>query len=224
MFLSRIALDLQRRDTVRALASPHIFHGAVESSLLGSGNEKRERSLWRVDHLGGLSYLLILSQERPSLNNIAKQFGAAHKEPPWETKCYLTLLDGLQAGQNVRFRLRANPVRSSSAEKHETTGRGKVFAHVTLEQQKGWLLSRAEAHGFMLSETSFDVVHTEWKKFRKKMGAGQEVALRIADFEGRLTVVNAELFRNTLTLGLGRAKSYGCGLLTVARERGTHDG
>jgi len=196
----------------------------VEASFSGVNNEKRERSLWRIDHLGNMCYLLVVSHERPLLANIAKQFGCAHNEPVWETKCYQTLLSGLHEGQLLRFRLRANPVRSSSAEKNPVTGRGKVFAHVTLEQQKEWLMERAEKLGFALTEPSFDVVHSEWKKFRKAIGAKKEVSLRIADFEGRLTVVNPELVKNALTLGVGRAKSYGCGLLTVARERALHDG
>jgi len=224
MFLSRVALDLQRRDTVRALASPHVLHGAVEASFSGDDKEKRERSLWRIDHLGDLCYLLVLSKDAPHSAAIATQFGYADKDHVWETKCYQALLSGLKQGQVFRFRLRANPVRSSSAEKDPHTGRGKVFAHVPLEQQKAWLLSRAEAHGFTLADHTFDVVHTEWKKFRKAKGAGKEVSLRIADFEGKLAVANPELLKNTLTLGLGRAKSYGCGLLTIARERTLHDG
>ncbi|MBS3872230.1 MAG: type I-E CRISPR-associated protein Cas6/Cse3/CasE [Firmicutes bacterium] len=219
MYLTRIALDLNRRETLRALASPHVIHGAVESSVPPGESEKRERNLWRIDYLEPNCYLLVLSRQVPNMTAIATQFGYAQREPAWETRCYQTLLSKLHAGQALRFRLRANPVRSSCIENEGANGRGRVYAHVTVEQQKQWLYSRSEGLGFALDDQTFTVVHTEWKKFRKSRGFGNEVSLRIADFEGRLQVTNVELFKHALTQGIGRAKSYGCGLLTVARER-----
>ena len=61
MYLTRIALDLNRRETLRALASPHVIHGAVESSVPPGESEKRERNLWRIDYLEPNCYLLVLS-------------------------------------------------------------------------------------------------------------------------------------------------------------------
>ena len=43
------------------------------------------------------------------------------------------------------------------------------------------------------------------------------VTLRKAIFEGVLRVTDAELFTRTLTEGIGRAKAYGNGLLTLRR-------
>lgn len=217
MYLSRIPLNVKRRDTMRALASPHVLHGAVESGFPRSPGGTRERVLWRVDYLEDTCFLLALSVERPDFQHIANHFGYPHREPRWETKNYNLLLARLQSGQVWRFRLRANPVHSSCKEKDQTSGRGKVFAHVTQEQQKHWLLSRAQACGFSLDENAFDVAHTEWKKFRKAKGCSHEVTLRTADFEGILTVSDAETFKYALLSGIGRAKAYGCGLLTIAR-------
>lgn len=52
MYLSRIALDTGRRETARALYTPSLLHGAVESSFPG----ERERRLWRIDRLRGQTY------------------------------------------------------------------------------------------------------------------------------------------------------------------------
>lgn len=214
MYLSRIPLNVKRRDTMRALALPHIVHGAVESSFPLKLDENRKRILWRVDYVRETCYLLVLSAEQPDFLHISKQFGYEYCEQKWETKNYNPLLARLQSGQVWRFRLRANPVQNSFKEKNETSGRGKIFAHVTQQQQMQWLTDRAQVCGFSLDENAFNVVHTEWKKFRK--AKGNEVILRSADFEGILTISDAEIFRNTLLSGIGRAKAYGCGLLTVA--------
>ncbi|MCL4463239.1 MAG: type I-E CRISPR-associated protein Cas6/Cse3/CasE [Firmicutes bacterium] len=223
MYLSRIPLNVKRRDTMRALALPHIVHGAVESSFPLKLDENRERILWRVDYVRDTCYLLVLSAEQPEFLHISKQFGYEHLERKWETKNYNTLLARLQSGQVWRFRLRANPVQSSFKERNETSGRGKIFAHVTQQQQRRWLIDRAQACGFSLGENAFNVVHTEWKKFRKTKRSSHEVVLRLVDFEGILTITDAEIFKNTLLSGIGRAKAYGCGLLTVVRYAGDHD-
>ena len=223
MYLSRIALNANRRETMRVLALPQVLHGAVESSFPRSADRNRERTLWRVDYLKETCYLLVLSKQRPDFTQIAEQFGYPYAERPWETKDYDQLLARLQLGQVWRFRLRANPVHSSFQEKGEPSGRGKVFAHVTQEQQRQWFFERAEACGFMLKENAFDIVHTEWKRFRKAEGSGHQVTLRTATFEGVLTVSDPERFRQSLVSGIGRAKAYGCGLLTIARYGGDPD-
>lgn len=220
MYLSRIVLDTKLRKTILALASPRVLHSAVESSFPPAPDGNQKRILWRVDSLEGVSYLLVLSAQQPDFSHIARQFGLPHQEWQWETKNYNTLLNQLQAGQVWRFRLRANPVHSSSVEKEEASGRGKIFAHVTQQQQKQWLLARAKNYGFLLAENAFDVMYTEYKKFRKSNKNEHEVTLRIADFEGILTIFDVELFKKGLLCGIGRAKAYGCGLLTIVRWQG----
>ena len=48
-----------------------------------------------------------------------------------------------------------------------------------------------------------------------KWNVRQSVTLLQATFEGVLTVTDAAAFRNALTKGIGRAKAYGMGMLTV---------
>ena len=92
MLLSRIKLDPQRRETMKALASPNLLHGAVEQSFSGP----RERRLWRVDTLAGNMYLLLLSRESPDLTALFRQFGPEGEKPVWETKDYTPLLNRIR--------------------------------------------------------------------------------------------------------------------------------
>lgn len=215
MYLSRIALDAKRRETMRILACPHLLHGAVEKSFKGN----RQRNLWRIDWVREICYLLVLSSEIPDFTHISEQLGFVGTDQKWETKDYDKLLARLEAGQAWRFRLCANPIRSSIKDKDEVKNRGKVFAHVTHDQQRQWLLKRAEDRGFILDENSFDVVHTQWRKFSKGKEGENPISIRTATYEGVLTISDLECFKNTLQCGIGRAKAYGCGLLTIARLR-----
>lgn len=213
-FLTRFQLDFTKRSTMKALVSPNLFHGAVESAFPG----ERKRCLWRIDSLSGRNYLLLLSTEKPNLMHAVKQFGVEDNEPLWETKEYTPLLDRIQNGTKWRFRLTANPTKSckNSSEKEK---RGTVYAHITPEYQKQWLLERSEKHGFTLEENSFSVVEHKWQKFFKGSERRHPVTLLSVTYEGYLTVKDAELFKNTLVNGLGRGKAYGMGMLTVVKAR-----
>lgn len=214
--MTRIALDPDRRETMRAMAEPQLIHGAVEAAYEGD----RERRLWRIDWIGDKCWLLIVSREKPFLQEIQRQFGFAGQPGEGQSKDYQPFLDKLANGQYWRFRLRANPVVSVAAK--ELDVRGKVHAHVTQEQQKQWLEKRSRDYGFSLEPDNFDVVHTAWQQFSK--GGRQPVTIRTATFEGFLKVEDADLLRAGLAQGIGRAKAYGCGLLTLMHPGEKHGG
>ena len=205
MFLSRIPLNTDKKETMRALYSSNIFHGALDSCFQG----ERTRKLWRLDRLNGRLYLLILSNEDPDMSPFCKQFGLA--ENAWETKDYDLLLNRLTAGSLWRFRLTANPTKTTMT--HQSGIHGKIHAHITTEFQRKWLLERAEKHGFQISEDGFDIVENKWKQFNKR--GERKITILAVSYEGILKITNLDLFREALTSGLGRAKAYGMGLLTV---------
>lgn len=206
MYLTRIKLDTSRRNTMRALVSPNLFHGAIESSEM----KGRTRKLWRVDSLHGQNYILILSENEIDFSSVADQFGTG--EQP-ESRCYDGLLERVGNGSRWRFKLKANPVvykKNSDSPKE----RGKPIAHITSEYQEKWLIYQAEKNGFCLEEGSWLVTESKWYSF-KKGTTGHNIRMLSATYEGILTVNDAELFREALTHGIGREKSYGLGMLTV---------
>ena len=209
MYLSRIELDLTRRDTMRALSNPNLLHGAVERAFPG----ERERRLWRLDTLRGRQYLLLLSPQKPDLRRMAAQFGTGEAG---QTKSYASLLDRITEGSTWRFRLTANPTKSCKTAKAD---RGEVHAHVSVKYQEEWLLERAEKHGFSLEPDGFAVTSSKWYSFCK--GAERKrVSLLGVTYEGVLRVTDAERFCQALIEGIGRGKAYGMGLLTVVRAEG----
>jgi CRISPR system Cascade subunit CasE len=165
-----------------------------------------------LDSLNGRLYLLLLSPERPDFENFAQQFCA--RGVSGEIKDYDALLTRLEPGQKWRFRLRANAAHSVAERKGE---RGKIHAHITTAYQREWLLKKASKCGFSLEEGGFDVVQAESIQFRRNAQPDARTTIGTAVYEGELTVVDVSLFREALQKGIGRAKAYGCGFLTIAR-------
>ena len=109
--------------------------------------------------------------------------------------------------------MRGNAVHSVAEDKDT---RGKIYAHVTVNYQREWLMKKAARCGFSLEERQFDVVENDKLRFSKGSQKTQ-VSINVAVYEGELKVVDPDLFRQALTQGIGRAKAYGCGLLTIAK-------
>jgi CRISPR system Cascade subunit CasE len=214
MYLSRVEINRRKRETLRALASPHVLHAAVEACFPTSDDVK-PRNLWRIDSLNQSLYLLLQSVIKPDFTHIVEQFGWLGQT--WETKEYDGFLLRLRNGQTWRFRLRANPVHSIHI---DGNARGKVMGHVTISQQKAWLADRAGKFGFEMERTSdgdaiFEVTQSETTEFRRQ---GKTVTVETAVFEGVLRITDAESLVSAMKNGIGRAKAYGCGLLTLARQ------
>lgn len=225
MYISRMPVNTARVGAARLVSSPYRMHAAVEHAFppeaTRSGDEGR--ILWRLDSSvrnRDALYLYVVSPERPDFTHIVEQAGWPEAST-WETKDYTPLLQKIEEGQVWNFRLKANTVRKAAVDKGRNPRGGVVGTlqgHVTPEQKVEWLAQRAEPHGFSLVHLPEGDVAVRVSQSRKEQfshGSGQ-VTLSTAVFDGILQVENAEQFRQTLCHGVGRGKSFGCGLLTVA--------
>lgn len=213
MYMTRMRLDLNSRQTMKALVAPNLFHGAIERAFEG----ERKRNLWRIDNLNGASYLILLSTDQPNLTSMVYQFGFKDSSPKWETRDYTPLLERVQLGSKWHFRLVANPTKSCSNSEGDILVRGTVHAHVSVKYQEAWLSDRAEKYGFSVEPEEFAVVYSQWYRFHKGTDGGRLISMLAVTYEGSLTVTDVDLFRQTLTTGIGRGKAYGMGLLTIIR-------
>lgn len=227
MYLTRFRFNTARRDARRLLSGPQHLHAAVlhafpePERLQGEGG----RVLWRLDQAERHSAILYLSSpEEPDLTHLVEQAGwpARGIADGWDTRPYGKLLDALDAKQEWAFRLTANPVHQVRPAPGEPFRR---LAHVTPEQQLGWLLERCGRHGFAVAEKAdgepnATVLDRSWLHFSKsgqeRPQRGQGVSIRKATYEGVLTVEDPEALRRALIRGIGRSKAYGCGMLTLA--------
>ncbi|MFE6384814.1 type I-E CRISPR-associated protein Cas6/Cse3/CasE [Nocardiopsis dassonvillei] len=236
MYLTRFRFNTHRPGARKLLSSPQALHAAVMGSyanLLPSDTDG-PRVLWRVDRNARAEvFLYVVGPDRPDLTHVVEQAGwPTDPENTWRTHEYTGFLKRLEAGQTWAFRLTANPVHSIRRKDGEPT---KPTAHVTPRHQAGWLLQRQERCGFEVVRKPAEqqllpgedehelVVHDrDARGFDKadprpdRRGKRMRVPVVTATFDGRLTVTDPDALRRTLCAGLGRAKAYGCGLMTLA--------
>lgn len=220
-FLSRVDLNPQRRSSRALLGSPQAMHAAVLAAFPGRlADRTDQRVLWRLDPAPGAVHLFVVSPEQPDFTHVIQQAGWPTLSS-WQTREYDPFLGQLTAGQSWMFRLTANPTRSRRPEEGK---RSQRYGHVTVAQQQEWLVSRCAAAGFdVVGVPGTDgggcapdgVVVRERQVAQFRRGDGR-VTLATATFEGQLAIVDPDALRSTLIGGLGPAKAYGCGLLTLA--------
>lgn len=142
--------------------------------------------------------------------------------------------------QNTSTPTKPSPTQRERAA--ETKRRSFRIGHRTADQQLNWFLSRTERWGFDVPPSRTDppapglqpddgeqpptprevrIVARARRSFRKKGAGDKPVVLHTATFEGRLRVTDADALTERLLGGIGPAKSYGCGLLTLAPLPGT---
>ncbi|MEU3073547.1 type I-E CRISPR-associated protein Cas6/Cse3/CasE [Streptomyces laurentii] len=143
--------------------------------------------------------------------------------------------------QNIARPTRPSEQQSARLKEAADSGsrpRGSRVAHRTVTHQLEWLFKRCERHGFTIPDATAtppatdlhagehelsagpaaSIVSRDILRFRKH-NDGPRVTLSTATFEGRLRVTDPDALRATLLGGIGPAKGYGQGLLTLAPVR-----
>lgn len=231
MYLTRFRFNTARTGARKLLSAPQAMHAAVLGGFPGvlPSDTEKPRVLWRIDRRAKAEvFLYVVAPDEPDYTHLVEQAGWPESGTLWETRDYGPFLDRLAAGGVWEFRLTANPVHHIRRRDGEDT---KATAHLTGRHQMGWLLERAEASGFRVVEKpperrrlpagdEYELLVSDRHRLEigknGRRGKGGPVRLVTATFDGRLEVTDPEALRRTLVRGLGRAKGYGCGLMTLA--------
>jgi CRISPR system Cascade subunit CasE len=205
--------------------------------------------LFRVDIVSrtGVPVMLVQSRVQPDWRALPADY-LLKKERGMENPACLAADDAYQRLRNgilLRFRLRANPSRKVDT-KTGPDGRRRNGRRVKLtggtrvvdgqevelsaeEEQVLWLRRKGEQHGFRLRDLRPGVPDvrvvqegplTGTRPLAMSQGSEASLTIRPVLFEGILQVTDAERFRQALSQGIGPAKAYGCGLLSIAPARG----
>lgn len=107
---------------------------------------------------------------------------------------------------DYRFEIVINPTKRQS-------GGGKLVPLRTREDIANWFLEKAPQWGFDVSKAHLQVEDIAIKCFSDKHG--HEITQAQARILGRLTVTDKMRFTKSFQQGIGRGRSFGCGLLQV---------
>jgi CRISPR system Cascade subunit CasE len=228
MLLSKLIPNLRSRDVQRDVGNAHAMHQRVLSGFPDQGLDGHAREefgiLYRVDRTSEGVSVLVQSHVSPTWERLPSDYLAATFEPNPATRSLEPLLGTLHQGQVLRFRVRANPTRRLPPENGKKRG-GRVEL-IGDERLITWLLRKSSGAGFDLSPRSLEsddlgvaakyaVRITEEPKVRARR-AGAVMTFGSVLFDGRLVVTEPGLFVETLKRGIGTAKAYGFGLVSVA--------
>jgi len=204
MYITKIKLNKNLRD----VTNPINIHSNIELGLKRSENKNvpSGRILWRLEDHGIETHLLVVTPAEPDFKHINGES---------ITKEYSKLIESVEEGKQYLFKVKANTVRCSKGVDGSMTSRGKVMGITDYIKQKEWFIEKSKSYGFKVDNSSFDIITAEQEVFIKR--TGEKVTIMTADIEGVLTISDVNIFRNTLTHGFGRAKAYGCGLITIMR-------
>ena len=193
---TRAMIDPRHRLAMRALASLERMHAIIARAT--DGDTDSSRVLWRLV---------------PDAEILRQELGVGTVDI--STCSYEPFLSRLECGQEWGFRLKANPTHSELS--GEPGKRGKRTGIIRAEEQQEWLFHQARRAGFHMPINRLElpevlVRHSVREKFRRK---GSTVTLTSATYDGVLVVDDPDLLRRSLIEGIGRAKGYGFGLLTL---------
>jgi|GEM_PF-75420 len=174
----------------------------AESAAAGYGVKRGEGGfLFRVEH-GAITTIIVRSC-------LAPDWGRAFRNAGWLVDHIPapTVFDPKQfsTAGTVNFRLTANPTVKRAGKRHSITDK---------EAQLAWLSRKATGSGFHVLQVS---VRTEGNSHGiRRSGTGQAMTHNGVCFDGVLQVTDADQFQQTLQSGIGSAKAFGFGLLSVA--------
>ncbi len=199
MFLSQLLVNLRHRPARRDLADRYELHRTLLCAF-PKNMPAAERVLYRVEQARRQPFVTVLvqSQTRPD-------WAKAERLSDPRYLCKLPQLRAVEpqasAGVELPFRLQANPTVKRAGKRH---------AILAEDELTRWLQRKGERHGFEL-----DLARLRSVKLGKQHGKKRQQTWHLAQFDGFLQVTRPESFVAALRGGIGSAKAFGCGLLSV---------
>jgi CRISPR system Cascade subunit CasE len=222
IYLSQLTLNPRSRQVQSELRDPYEMHRTLAKAF-GDDKEQWEeaRCLFRVEDERGALRVLVQSRCEPQWERLSVRHDYWLGPP----RCK-EFAPALQAGQVLAFRLRANPTVKRD---------GKRQGLYREEERTAWLHKKGQSHGFALLEVRVRDLGQEHQKQREdgsnfripqlqfgirnhqQENHTHHARFSAAQFDGILRVTDPKALVNAIESGIGSAKGFGFGLLSLAR-------
>jgi len=203
MYLTRLMLN-RSRAAVLWVANPYRVH-----QRLMMGCDEDPRLLFRIEETERGVQILAQSTRAPDWQKAFGDFPVL-LHPPEEKAFDPRLLEGAR----YRFRLLANPTVKVTVEKEGEESRKTRRGLIKEKDQLEWIKRKLEAAGAEVLGCM--TVPRGLQHSHKGGNEGSQTHLAVL-FEGVLAVQDAMKLKTALQDGIGSAKGYGFGLLSLAR-------
>lgn len=196
IYLSKMTLDLLDRTNQQLLSDIYRLHRSVMGGFKNYSSQELGRVLFRLEpeRSGSDVHLLVQSIQEPDWRHLPSQSVSIESK---------RVSLNFHQGELLIFRLRANPV---------VTRNKKRFGLIREPDQRRWL-ERKDIGVEWLIRSVID----EGRVLGKK--AGGTVEFKSVRYEGYLKVTDPQRLTRACLEGIGPAKGFGFGLLSVAKAQ-----
>jgi len=194
------ALHLNRSDVkTLKITDPYSIHRVIYDLFEDIRSSKEKQSsvssgFLYADKGGDFNHrqILILSDRMPQI-------------PKYGELRIKTIPSDFLSYDNYRFEVTVNPTQRNNASR-------KIIPIKGRENIAHWFINKSSGWGFKVNPHTLEVLKISVKRFEKK---GHQVTQSYANLTGQLQVVDKERFNQSFKKGIGRGRSFGCGLLQI---------
>lgn len=207
IYLSQLILNPASHMVQSEKQNPYQLHRTLMRGFAGRREEANVLYRLDINPYSGVMTLLVQSTAEPNWQPLT-QIGQGQyllASPQWKI-----IEPCLQNGRILTFHLRANP--TIKKVRRDETGQRRNSNYVPLVyegEQLAWLRKKAEQSGFCLLDA---YINPEGKQ----ADYAKRLTLFTVQFTGRLRITDPAAFQQALIKGIGPAKAFGCGLLSLA--------
>jgi CRISPR system Cascade subunit CasE len=210
VFLTKLDINTGSREFRRDHANIHDMHRTVMSAFPNITEATPARQahavLWRLDSTNDGFVQYVQSRTEPDWGVLPE----GHLTAPAEVRPLRPVLDAVVPGRRWAFRIVANPTWCEARSR-------KRLVHREPERQVEWLVRKGKQHGFVIptSGEEPDVAPSPIPTLVGRKNAATKITVEAVRFDGHLVVTDPEAFTSAVVGGIGRAKAYGCGLISL---------
>lgn len=206
-FLTKIIVNPAHRDVRQDLRDVQRMHHTLTTLAcrpdFGPASRSAAGLLYRIETTAVGVHILMQSTTCPDSDRLAPGYSIAG------SRGVGPLLDQLDTGTSVRYRITANPTKSAFTRRER--GKREGLAGTAAVE---WWQRKANVCGL-------DLTHVETTGTAHLTGTRGKGRIHLAatTFEGTATIADVKAIRDSILTGIGRGRAYGCGLLSIAPTR-----
>jgi CRISPR system Cascade subunit CasE len=207
-FLARIRPNPHSRDVQRDLRYAAEMHKTLMRMVpdhLGDAPRQQAGLLYRLDDTAHETVLLVQSATPLAPERLPPGYGAT------QVKDLTAMFAALRKDLAVRYRVTVSPVRRERLPLERKGQRGRLLPLHGPDADLWWSRKANEAGLHLLT-----TVPAPAPAAVSRPGDARKVKHTLIRYDGTATVTDPDALTTALLAGIGRGKSYGAGLLTLA--------
>jgi CRISPR system Cascade subunit CasE len=216
MTMTVIPMNIRSREVRADLADSQRLHMRIMHMFQDTHRESN-RVLYRVEGVD-MPIVIVQAESRPNTTVLPNDYVRATVRVRDDLE---DAFGHIHNGQKLHFRLRANVTKKLATQQQSN---GKRIAITDSQEQVEWLLRKGQQSGFAVLPDPFAIdgyaitVIDEGKfhGVKRKHVTSNKLTHAGVRYEGTLEVTDVQLFVDALRNGIGPAKAYGFGLMSVA--------